>query len=1032
MTIAFKDFFRAVWGYEPYPWQSELSALVERAGWPRVLDLPTGSGKTAVLDIALHHLIVSGGKAPRRLIMVVDRRVVVDQVGDRARRILEALEGADARESSSDRVVLEQAREALASIVGSDAPLLHTEVLRGGQARADAWADYPHVPVLAGSTVDQVGSRLFFRGYGVSDRMKPIHAGLLGCDTLLFLDEVHLSRPFAEVLEQLQRLRGPDGADARRFGVVQLSATPGKPIATTRPEGKHGGTATVPAPFSLSDDDRRHAVLSRILSASKPARLEVVTVKARTPESGKRQAIAERAAERAREFVRTGRNVVAVVVNRVDTARRVWSLLDDPAFDRELVTGRMRPLDQAAVLQRIGGRVLADRDRETASRPLVLVATQCVEAGADYDFDAMVTECASLDALRQRFGRLARRGWVTPGTAPADGEPVAVILGRSDLLKGSDAVYGDALQNTWRWLESIATDGVVDFGIEALEPYLEALGGGVGELVVESPPAPVLLPAYLDQWVQTNPRPHADPDVSIFLHGIPPNPARVLPDVQVVWRADLEPDELEDPAAARALIRRLSAVPPGSLEMLSLPLHAVRQWLSSAADGGGDADIADVEGAAPGENGTPGEEASLKVLRWRGRESSDVVRLRDVVPGDVIVLPATYGGIGPHGTFDPTARGDAHLVPDLGDLVQLRQRWRPTLRLDERILGAEVGAVLRRIMPARDAEDSELPDAATVLDAIREVEASAVPWWTPEVLAAFTTAGDAAGAERDGWQPRPDVRLVSYRTLDDGAEPQRGAWLCVLRTPLHRRGGANHVSMGAPAVGRSLFGVTDGDGEDDESLTGAEVTLERHLCEVGKLAERYAHAVGLPEPLVASLRWAGALHDVGKADRRFQILLHGGDEIAARFGTPRAKSLSSWQDVAAREHARRKARYPEGQRHELVSLDMLEKSAALRERVEADGGDWDLVLHLVATHHGWCRPLAPVVRLAPEDGECVSFEMPGVSLSGTTAHRRDRLDSGVARRFRELVRRYGWHEVAYLEAILRLADHRQSAREVGA
>ena len=61
--------------------------------------------------------------------------------------------------------------------------------------------------------------------------------------------------------------------------------------------------------------------------------------------------------------------------------------------------------------------------------------------------------------------------------------------------------------------------------------------------------------------------------------------------------------------------------------------------------------------------------------------------------------------------------------------------------------------------------------------------------------------------------------------------------------------------------------------------------------------------------------------------------------------------------------------------------------------------------------------------------DAVTFALDGIELSGSTEHGRDRLDSGVAARFWRLNLQYGWHELAYLEAILRLADHRRSARE---
>jgi CRISPR-associated endonuclease/helicase Cas3 len=151
-------------------------------------------------------------------------------------------------------------------------------------------------------------------------------------------------------------------------------------------------------------------------------------------------------------------------------------------------------------------------------------------------------------------------------------------------------------------------------------------------------------------------------------------------------------------------------------------------------------------------------------------------------------------------------------------------------------------------------------------------------------------------------------------------------------------------------------------------------------------------------------------------------MLHQGDEVlAAAAEGPIAKSARVPASPARRHAIREASGLPESFRHEMLSMELAQQFAAL----PPDEALADLILHLVASHHGHGRPFAPV---SPDPSPpSVRATLGGIDLSLDSALRSSsppahRLDSGVAERFWRMTRRYGWWGLAYLEAVLRLAD----------
>jgi CRISPR-associated endonuclease/helicase Cas3 len=955
------SFFHALWSHSHFPWQAMLADRVSRDPWPQALDLPTASGKTACIDVAVHALAsqverpLIGRTAPRRIWFVVDRRIVVDEAHDRARAIADKL--ANAQDGP-----LKEIADRLRQIAGTDRPLAVAR-LRGGVLRDDGWARLPSQPAVITSTVDQLGSRLLFHGYSHSSLTAPIFAGLAANDSLIFLDEAHCSVPFLQTLRAVERLRGADWAEAplpSPFAFVVLSATPPADIPNE-----------AIFPGAERDQALDHPVLRQRLRASKLA--ELVEVKT-AHETGEDPLVVE-TVKRAKAYVKTEKPRVGIMVNRVRTAQEIARALHEQVGDNAdvvLLTGRMRPFERDRLVDRWKPCLRANQP-EVPQKPVVMVSTQCLEVGADFSFDALISEAASLDALRQRFGRLARMGADEPASA-------AIIVREGDVEPElPDPIYGNAISTTWKWLCDSATKDegkrVIDFGVEALGAKLH----DVEDLSVYLAPtvnAPILLPAHLDLLCQTSPAPHPEPDVSLYLHG-----KHGPPEVRVVWRCDLSV------ADAGNWVETVALCPPASGEMLSVPLWRLRTWLErpDAPD-----DSTDIEGV-----GDEGEQTSSSIrpcLLWRGRDRSKVAKSADDIgPGDVAVLPAEYGieGLGQSAVAE--ALGARAL--DLWEPVRNNSGRASAVRLHRGVLAQWLGC-------------------APLKDLVAQAEA---PTWS-----------------RDAVQDAIDAVLAYKPESEDEPPPPPAWWLNLLRTVRPGRM-EDHPGGGIVVFARETSVMRRGgepdlfaDDDDLTSVSDREISLDDHSTLVTRAAGRLAQRC-LLEELGAVVGLAASWHDVGKLDERFQVMLHHGDEIAAASAeAPLAKSVFIPASPARRRAIREASGLPESFRHELLSAQLAERHAPLPE----DSHDVDLFLHLIASHHGHARPFAPVSPdLAPPG---ISGRLGGRHIELSVQERGalpppHRIDSGLADRFWRMTRRYGWWGLAYLEAIVRLGDWYGSA-----
>ncbi|WP_253863725.1 type I-G CRISPR-associated helicase/endonuclease Cas3g [Prauserella halophila] len=688
-----RDDFRAFFaelheGHEPFPWQWRLLDTVLRTRrWPEALVAPTGSGKTSAIDVHVFALAVAVAEGdplpPRRLAMVVNRRVLVDDQYAHARALADRL--AEPGEAPVLRAVAEQLwrvqgrfDERADSPEQATSPLLAAR-LRGGIPPSRRWSDHPTAAAVLCATPDMFGSRLLFRGYGSSARAWPREAGLLAVDTAALIDEAHLSRQLlhtARRVGELVALAERQWHGPSPLQVVETTATPGGA------DGVHLGVEDA----DLAEEGTLCARLTR------PKPVELVAVKQWAATKPPAKVVDELARHtvslRDRGLGGTVGCFVNTVARAVDVAERLRA-----TRDRELtvvlICGQIRPID----LQRLddtypgvlgpGGNAAVD----------VIVSTQSLEVGVDLDLAGIVTDLASGSALAQRAGRVNRRG-------ERDEGPVIVIVPdeglRNDTRSGPYA--GDDLIAAHEWIERRAA------APEGLAPWA---------LREDPPPTPRtrrrLLqrpePGNVWHWARTSDSLASDPELELWLS------------------EDFDPDfnvgvvVRKFPADTTEAVEWVSLLPPRRHETFSVPVDTAREALVAAGRAETRAIVVRGDQVAP-------------VVWERTEAGTDRPRIR---PGDVVVvdeLTRMFTASGRDGSETPqvvtvsggSAADDvledtAELLPELrpGDVVY-RCELGPRSGRGDGEVDESVADLARQLEAPTDVPETEIDEPAVVLD----------------------------------------------------------------------------------------------------------------------------------------------------------------------------------------------------------------------------------------------------------------------------------------------------------------------------
>ena len=469
------------------PWQARLfEEYFSQGRIPKACSLPTGLGKTSVVAIWLSALCHKAD-IPRRLIYVVNRRTVVDQTTDEIVRYAKVCKTHE---------IFTDFRQRFGG--------LRISTLRGQFADNGDWCEDPSVPAVICGTVDMIGSRLLFSGYGIGRASRPLHAGFLGQDSLLIHDEAHLEPAFQQLIEKIEEQQHREApVPWPKLKCMELTAT-----------------SKTDEAFRLNQEDYGNEIVRTRMESVKTIILHELA----DPKKPAKELTA-----RALEFKESDRSIL-IFVSSVEAVLEIQGLLDKAKLSDRVVTltGTMRGKERdELVTNPVFRRFLPDFPADSKTGTVYLICTSAGEVGVNISADHMICDLSTFESMAQRLGRVNRFG-------KANDTQVHVFHPSQGGWDDKDVLVAPR-KKTLEILRKLESDP------RGASP--RAIGELPHDLKNEAfAPDPVIVPAtsrLFDAWCLTTvnePIP-GRPPVEPFLRGIR---EFELPETRFVWRLDVD------------------------------------------------------------------------------------------------------------------------------------------------------------------------------------------------------------------------------------------------------------------------------------------------------------------------------------------------------------------------------------------------------------------------------------------------------------------------------------------------------------